>query len=182
MPILSMRRFSAELANDCSSSPMRSLSHAVALVGTTISPKYTYMQQTCYNIARNYVELCERDEDATDLASLNVFQALLFIIRYELTSKRFTRAWMTLGRAIRLAKMLNMHQMDRVSSSGITGSDLQMRLPPTQDLVTLEERRRSFWALYVFESYASTRTGMPCQLCESQVCMHPTQPLPFNHN
>jgi len=157
---------------------MRSLNYAVALVGTTISPKYAHAQKTCYNIARKYVELCERDEDATDLASLNVFQALLFIIRYELTSKRFTRAWMTLGRAIRLANMLNLHQMDRVSASGNAGSDLQMRLPPTQDLASLEERRRSFWALYIFESYASARTGMPCQLCEAEVLILPPSRYP----
>jgi hypothetical protein len=34
---------------------------------------------------------------------LNAFQALLFIIRYELTKKHFVRAWMTLGRAVTLA-------------------------------------------------------------------------------
>ena len=171
MPILSEIHFSTELAKDCTSSPIQGLTYAVALVATTVCPEFGYLQQVCYSTARKYVELCERDEDGTDLANLNTFQALLFIIRYELTSKRFTRAWMTLGRAIRLAKMLNLHQMDKVGTSGVASSDLQMRLPPTQDPTSLEERRRSFWALYIFEGYAATRTGMPCQFSESQVRM-----------
>ncbi len=173
MPILDMKRFSTELAKDSNSPPIRSLNYAVALIGTIISSKYARLQQPCYNMARKYMELCERDEDHTNLSSLNLFQALLFIIRYEITAKRFTRAWMTLGRAIRLAKMLNLHQMDRGvdSSDGGTGgsSDLQMFLPPTQDPTSLEERRRSFWALYIFEGYASTRSKMPCQFHEAQV-------------
>ena len=169
MPILSETRFSTELAKECTSSPILGLRHAVALVGTTFCAEFAHLQQACYSSARKYVELCERDEDGTDLANLNTFQALLFIIRYELTSKRFTRAWMTLGRAIRLAKMLNLHHMDKDGTSGVASSDLQMRLPPTQDPTSLEERRRSFWALYIFEGYAATRTGMPCQFSESQV-------------
>lgn len=173
MPILSMRRFKGGLAMSPSSSPIRSLSYAVALIGTTVSPDHACIQQTCYNAARKYVELCERDEEGTDLASLNVFQALLFIIRYELTSKRFTRAWMTIGRALRLAKMLNLHQMDRVGASEAGSSDLHFCLPRTHDPASLEERRRSFWALFIFEGYASTRTGVSCQLCEAQVCTRP---------
>lgn len=173
MPILSEIHFSTELAKDRTSSPIQGLRYAVALVGTTVSPGFAYLQQACYSSARKYVELCERDEDSTDLANLNTFQALLFIIRYELTSKRFNRAWMTLGRAIRLAKMLDLHQMDNVCTSAVASSDLQLRLPPTKDPTSLEERRRSFWALYIFEGYAATRTGMPCQFSETQVRMLP---------
>ena len=169
MPILSEIHFSTELAKDCTSSPIQGLRYAVALVATTICPEFAHLQQVCYSTARKYVELCERDEDGTDLANLHTFQALLFIIRYELTSKRFTRAWMTLGRAIRLANMLNLHQMDKVGPSGVASSDLQIRLPLTQNPTSLEERRRSFWALYIFEGYAATRTRMPCQFSDSQV-------------
>ena len=176
MPILSEVRFTTELTRDRGSSPIEALRYAVALIGTTVCPELACLQQDCYSSARRYVELCERDEDGTDLANLNTFQALLFIIRYELTSKWFTRAWMTLGRAIRLAKMLNLHQMDKVDPGGFASSDLQMGLPPTQDPTVLEERRRSFWALYIFEGYAATRTRMPCQFTETQVRM-----LPYSH-
>lgn len=120
------------------------------------------------------MELCERDEDGADLASLNVFKVLLFIIRYELTSKRFTRAWMTMGRAITLAKMMNLYQMDSANSGGAGTSDPEIRLPPLKDPASLEEMRRSFWTLYIFESYASVRTGRLFPLAEAQVCMPPS--------
>lgn len=43
---------------------------------------------------------------------------------------------------------------------------LRTELPPSNDLAVLEERRRTYWALYIFDSYASTRTGIPCQLVD----------------
>jgi hypothetical protein len=119
------------------------------------------------------VEVCERDDDETRLMCLNTFQALLFVVRYELTKKHFVRAWMTLGRAVTLAQILDLHHMDagsfhrtnlsRHMSSSETG------LPDIQDPVSLEEMRRSFWALYIFESYASVRIGRPCTLEEDKL-------------
>lgn len=80
---------------------------------------------------------------------------------------------MTLGRAVTLAQILDLHHMDagsfhqtnlsRHMSSSETG------LPDIQDPVSLEEMRRSFWALYIFESYASVRIGRPCTLEEDKL-------------
>lgn len=52
-----------------------------------IAPEYAHLRSCCYSEARKYIELCERDDDETSIMSLNAFQALLFIIRYELTKK-----------------------------------------------------------------------------------------------
>ena len=187
MPILSKPRFLAEMTKGPSSSPMRSLSYGVALVGSTLSPKHADLQRTCYSKAREHVELCERNEDGAELASLNVFQALLFIIRYELTSKQLTRAWMTLGRAITLAKMLNLQQMDSTSVGGVVTWDPEIQLPPMEELASLEEMRRSFWALYIFDCYASIRTRRPHQIGDVQVrtfqrpqSFDKIQPYPIN--
>src|ERR1700761_3666057 len=91
MPILSKQRFVEEWSKNSDSSAICALSYAVALVGCIISPQYSPFQQACYSKAREYVESCEREKDGMDLASPNVFQALLFIIRYELTNKQLTR-------------------------------------------------------------------------------------------
>lgn len=89
----------------------------MALVGSMIAPEYAHLQSCCYSEARKYIELCERDDDETSIMSLNAFQALLFIIRYELTKKHFVRAWMTLGRAVTLAQILNLHHIDDVDAT-----------------------------------------------------------------
>jgi hypothetical protein len=84
---------------------------------------------------------------------------------------------MTLGRAITLAQMLDLHCMDDDSSifaNYSAGHRQANRLseivfPPMRDLASLEEMRRSFWALYIFESYASVRVGRPCSLEEDKL-------------
>lgn len=133
-----------------------------------MSAHHRSSQKSCYQLARRYFDLCEQDEHSGDLASIDSFQALILIVRYEIMGQRLERSWITIGRAIRLAKMLDLHQIDG-DLSEVPDSDLQLRLPSTSDPALLEERRRSFWTLYVLESYVSTRTGMQCHLGEPSV-------------
>lgn len=168
MPILSKQRFLSELTNHTIYAPVRGLSYGVALAGSTLSPKSANLQRICYSKAREYVELCERSDDGAELANLNVFQTLMFIIRYELTYKQLTRAWMTLGRAITLAKMLHLQQMDNTHIGSFTW-DPEVQLKPMENITSMEEIRRSFWALYILDCYASIRTKRPDQFGEMQV-------------
>lgn len=149
LPWLDQERFVAELALTPDSLPLLSLSYGIALIGCTISPQYDHLQQPCYHMARKYAEECERDEEDGNLASLNLFQALLFIIRYEIRGRRPLRAWVTIGRAIRLSRILGLHQMDCEATLTSELSELRSHLAPTDDELLLEERRRSFWALYM---------------------------------
>ncbi len=139
-------------------------------MGATHCSQYEKFEHKCYTMSRSYLELCETSENECDIASLEVIQALILIFRYELARRsNFTRAWITLGRAIRLGKLVNLHQVDNSSQGQSSVLDLQLYLSPAQDEATIEERRRTFWVLYTFDSYASTRTGMPCQLVDSEV-------------
>ena len=149
LPWLNQERFVAELALTPESPPLLSLSYGIALIGCTISPQYDHLQQPCYHMARKYAEECEREEEEGNLASLNLFQALLFIIRHEIRGRRPLRAWVTIGRAIRLSRILGLHQMDCGTLPGNELSELRSHLAPTDDELLLEERRRSFWALYM---------------------------------
>ena len=133
-----------------------------------MSPQYQSFQRACYRQARSYLEICEVDDDDDHLADLDVFQALVLVIRYEIMSQRLERAWITLGRAIRLAKMLGLHLLDEERPRD-EPARLGFSLSPTSDNALLEERRRSFWGLYILESYASTRTGLPSHLGDAQV-------------
>ncbi|KAF9884964.1 hypothetical protein FE257_000874 [Aspergillus nanangensis] len=167
LPILNQYRFFSDIASDPKHPPTRSLSYAVALMGTMVVVSHDgTVQQQCYRLARKYAELCERDEHHADL---NFFQSLIFILRYELDSRQLTSAWMTLGRAIRLAQVLKLHQLDQPASGGMDESDVHVSLPSVHEQTDLEERRRSFWALYVLESYTSMRAGLPCQIDPSQI-------------
>ncbi|KAI0505657.1 hypothetical protein F5B22DRAFT_651590 [Xylaria bambusicola] len=169
LPFLSESRFAAELTGNSSAPSVLALGYAVALVGCTVSLQHPHLLEAYYTAARNYAEQCEREVDEGGAANLNLLQALLFIIRFEITDRRLTRAWMTLGRAVRLSKLLGLHRIDSDTNEYSAGPDLHLNLPATQDPLLLEERRRSFWFLYVLESYMRTRTGVNCELGDVHV-------------
>jgi hypothetical protein len=160
----------------------------VALIGSMIAPEYAHLQSPCYNNARKYIELCERDDDETNMMCLNAFQALIFIIRYELTKKHFVRAWMTLGRAVTLAQILDLSNIDgapadRHQRAGSHKCPIETGyISNLRDPATMEEIRRSFWSLYIFESYGSVRTDRPCTLEEESLSIFLPSPGELKQN
>jgi hypothetical protein len=99
---------------------------------------------------------------------------LLLIGRFEAMSRKLERSWLTLGRAAMLCRLLRLHQMDAVRhdqgiQNGKNDTGILSGLPYTEDVALLEERRRTFWALYILQSYVKTRTGWDCQLGDVKV-------------
>jgi hypothetical protein len=164
MPILSETRFLAELSANPPPKSISALKYSVGLLSAAMSSQYQHLRQDLYNMVRRQIEDCEMDPDTTVFSSLNTFQALLFLVRYEIMSSHITRAWMTLGRAIRLSSVLRLHRMDGLQSVGDIVPGLHVSLPITDDQCLLEERRRSFWLLFVWETYIKTRSGMESHL------------------
>jgi hypothetical protein len=80
---------------------------------------------------------------------------------------------MTLGKAATLAQILDLQHMDTGAFHQTNlrrhMSSPEIGLPDIHDLASLEEMRRSFWALYIFETYASIRIGRPCTLEEDKL-------------
>nr|D2E9X1.1 RecName: Full=Depudecin biosynthesis cluster-specific transcription activator DEP6; AltName: Full=Depudecin biosynthesis cluster protein 6 [Alternaria brassicicola]ACZ57549.1 predicted transcription factor [Alternaria brassicicola] len=164
-PFINRDRFTAEKTG--SRSPATTaLVYAVALAGCTRSLQDHNRQSTCYGLARNYAERCEQEDHLNDL---NFLQALLLIGRFEAMNRKLERSGLTLGRAAMLCKLLKLHQMDKSEhSQGMQNRETQsgprLALPHTKDPVLLEERRRTFWGLYILQSYVRTRTGWEFQL------------------
>ncbi|KAL5040892.1 fungal-specific transcription factor domain-containing protein [Aspergillus fruticulosus] len=174
LPILNQQRFFSEIAHDPNHPPTQCLSYAVALMGSMVAVVQDHgIQNQCCRLARQYAELCERNEHHADL---NLFQSLVFILRYELDGQQLTRAWMTLGRAIRLAQVLDLNHLDRPASICRSSWGFHVALPTTQEQGDLEERRRAFWALYILETYTSMRAGIPCHIDLSQVQVNLASP------
>jgi Fungal specific transcription factor domain len=70
---------------------------------------------------------------------------------------------MSVGRAVRLAQMLGLHRLDGDDS---TGKNI---LAPPNDWIELEERRRTFWATFYGDRWASSGTGWPMVIDENDV-------------
>ena len=104
---------------DAASSPNQTLAfvalkYAVALHSTSLADPGFPTAAALYRAARSSLEAAET-EKAGSLNELPFLQTWILIIIYEFRHVDFFRAWMTAGRAIRLAKALHMHMMDAPS-------------------------------------------------------------------
>jgi hypothetical protein len=112
--------------------------------------------------------MAEGDDEAPGFNSLNMLQAVILIAYYEFRRTSFARAWLSLGRANRLAKMLGLHTMDQNDNTK-PRSNFVLPLPEPVGLADMEERRRSFWVLFTFDAYASIRTGSKTSIDDEEV-------------
>ncbi len=85
------------------------------------------------------------------------------IANYEAKKTYFSRSWMSTGRMVRLAHMLGLHILD-ADRLGV-----KTILPPARDWIELEERRRTFWAAFYGDRWASSGTGWPMIIDETEV-------------
>jgi hypothetical protein len=86
------------------------------------------------------------------------------IATYEAKKTYFSRAWMSTGRMVRLSHMLGLHRLDADSEQ------MKQILPPPKDWIELEERRRTFWAAFYGDRWASSGTGWPMIINEKEAC------------
>jgi hypothetical protein len=171
-PFLNKDRFLAESAGG--DNAIKALIYSVALTGCAQSPAYRSKKAKCYELARDYAERSERGGQMDDL---NLLQALLFIGRVEAMNGELERSWLTLGRAAMLSRLLKLHQIDRSEETEVVHAAMYqsapgLNLPASTEPVALEEWRRTFWALYILQSYLRTRTGWQCILGDEEVRHH----------
>ena len=143
------------------------LSHAIWLHGATVRDKSPQMIEYCYQNARHHLEKTEIEEQV----GIYPLQSIILIALYEFKQMCFARAWMSIGRAIRLAQMLGLHKMD-CNTSIMHDSGYLHGLHPTNDWEELEERRRTFWVAFNVDWYASSRTASPMNISDKEVSRH----------
>ena len=72
-----------------------------------------------------------------------------------------SRAWMSVGRMVRLTHMLGLHTLDSGRSKNKDMSH--------EEWIELEEGRRTFWAAFYGDRWSSFGTGWPMVIQEDQV-------------
>lgn len=157
MPIVNPYRFYNELAQSPKSFHVQALSYAVATLGAIANPEFASAIEACYTQARTFLDECERQDSGAALGNINTLQACVLLCFYELKHPNFPRAWMTLGRAIRMSKIMGLEKMDADSAIAATQPPVFTPLAPVMDAAELEERRRTFWQLYILDGLAGMR-------------------------
>jgi hypothetical protein len=132
-------------------------------LAASVSDQYSNLQTHFYRRARKYLEESEMKGHGEGVISVTSSQAWILMGCYEFKMMYFPRAWMSTGRAVRLAQMMGLHRLDGV------GLEVKQCLPIPKDWIEREERRRTFWMAFCLDRYASIGTGWPMIIEEKDV-------------
>lgn len=108
--------------------------------------------------------------------SLAHVQSWILLGHFEAQHLWFSRASMSIARAIRLSQILGLHRLDSKNVAGLT-------LPPPADLAEDQERRRTFWVMFCTDRITSSTGGWPTMIdarsvsskvpmCGRGLCLH----------
>jgi len=139
------------------------LRYIIWCLAASVSNKYSFLQEHFYQRARKYAEIDEMKGHGEHMITVAHCQCWSLIALYEFKMMYFPRAWISTGRASRLALMMGLHRLDGL------GLDVKQCLPPPRDWTEREERRRAFWTAFCQDRYASIGTGWPMMLDERDV-------------
>ncbi|CAD6505332.1 BgTH12-00823 [Blumeria graminis f. sp. triticale] len=163
MPIMHRTRFYASLDRAPHSRPPACLMYAMWTLAASLSPKYEAYEDVFYERARKYMELAEMKGHGESFVSLYHAQTWGLICNYEARKMYFSRSWMSTGRMVRMVQMLGLWRLDHDES------DAKQTLQPPKDWVELEERRRTFWAAFYSDRFASSGSGWPMIIQEHEI-------------
>ncbi|KAG0135364.1 fungal-specific transcription factor domain-containing protein [Tuber indicum] len=163
LPVLHKGRYLAALDLAPSARPPVALRYAIWTMAASVSEEYSNLQTHFYRHARKYIEDCELKGHGESIISVAASQTWSLIACYEFKLMYFPRAWLSTGRAVRLAQMMGMHRLDGV------GLDVKQCLPAPKDWTEREERRRTFWIAFCIDRYASIGTGWPMTVEEKDI-------------
>lgn len=152
----------AALEDASSQTPeFNSLIYAIAMVGAGINKESDELVSACHYHARRCLEDAERQYPGARFLSIHALQAMLLITYHEFKRQGFARGWMSLGRALRLARLMKLHQIDMEASpnKSIADSAFQLQMQKPTTLAEVEERRRTFWVAYILDLWACNRTN-----------------------
>ncbi|KAI9684761.1 MAG: hypothetical protein M1829_000136 [Trizodia sp. TS-e1964] len=162
-PMIHRPRYYAAMNLAPNMRPPICLRYAMWCLASSVTEKYIGLQEHFYHRARKYAELDELKGHGETMASIAHSQAWTLMATYEFKMMYFPRAWMSSGRASRLALMLGLHRLDGA------GLDVKQCLPPPKDWTEREERRRTFWMAFCNDRYASIGTGWPMMIEEKDI-------------
>ncbi|CAI7573504.1 unnamed protein product [Penicillium viridicatum] len=163
MPIIHRPRYYAALNLAPNMRPPICLRYIMWCNAASVSDKYFFLHNHFYQRARKYAEVDEMKGFGENIVSLAHCQTWIFIGTYEFRMIYFPRAWLSVGKAARLALMLGLNRLDGV------GLDVKQSILPPKDWTEREERRRVFWGAFATDRYSSVGTGWPLLIDENDI-------------
>lgn len=163
MPMIHRPRYFAAMNLAPHMRPPVCLRYAMWCNAAAVTDKWEGLQEHFYARARKYVQQDEMKGHGESMITIAHAQTWALLATYEFKLMFFPRAWMSSGRACRLAQMMGLHRLDG------TGLDVKQCLPPPKDWTEREERRRTFWMCFCVDRYSSIGTGWPMTVEEKDI-------------
>ncbi|TVY56061.1 Citrinin biosynthesis transcriptional activator mrl3 [Lachnellula cervina] len=163
MPMIHQVRFFASLDRAPHMRPPVCLLYAIWTVAASMSDEYSCYEDIFYERARRYIQAAEMKGHGEAFVSIYHAQTWGLIGNYEAKKTYFSRSWMSIGRFVRMVHMLGLHRLDGERM------DVKQILPVPRDWIELEERRRTFWAAFYGDRWASSGTGWPMTIDEREI-------------
>ena len=164
LPLLHRPRYFTSLNLAPHMRPPICLRYMIWCHAASVSDKYYDSHNHFYQRARKYSEMDEMKGFGENIITLAHCQTWILIGSYEFRMIYFPRAWLSVGKACRLALMMGFNRLDGV------GLDVKQSMFPPKDWTEREERRRTFWMAFCTDRYASIGTGWPVVIDENDVC------------
>jgi hypothetical protein len=162
-PMIHQYRFLAAMSLSPHARPPIALRYAMWLLAASVTIKYNNLADHFYSRARKYANAVEMLSHGEKVQNVAHIQAEILIAIYEFKSMHFPRAWLRVGRVVRLSQMITLHRMDTEMFR------VEKCLPPAKDFIEQEERRRTFWLTFCLDRYATTGSGWPMIIDERDV-------------
>lgn len=163
LPIIHRPRYLAAMNLAPHMRPPVCLRYIMWCLAASVTDKFDALQEHFYHRARKYAQMDEMKGHGESTITLGHCQTWILMGTYEFKQMYFPRAWLSAGRAVRLAQMMQLHRLDG------QGLDVKQCLPPPRDWTEREERRRTFWMAFCIDRYASIGTGWPMTIDERDI-------------
>jgi hypothetical protein len=112
---------------------------------------------------RALTDLLEITLDSLKPHRISTLQTLVALSTYEFLHAIFGHAWMNCGKAARMSVYFNLMRMDEPHLF------CKQTLPEVKDWIDQEERRRTFWAAFMLDRFASLGTGWASTFNEEDI-------------
>ena len=164
-PMLHQASYTAALRLPPHMRPPMCLQYIVMASAAATSETYRHLSEPFYQCARVYAEADELKGQGETFTTLAHVQSWCLISAYEChVYAVFTRASTSLCRGVRIAQMLKLHQLD-VQEPAL----LHSGLPPPSNWFEAEERRRTWWVVFLADRYLTSTTGWPSLIDERHI-------------
>lgn len=154
-PILNKRHYfdrARQASMDNNMTAFSGLRYTMWTVAASTSSQFQHVQDELYANARRILDSLEMDPSMDDYIRVEHLQACTLLFIYELMHVNYRQGWMSAGKLFRSAILQKLHTVDGrdelSANSSLTGTEI-------------EERRRTFWMLFVIDCFVSLMDQLP---------------------